>query len=153
MSILVAESNEHVRDVLAVILEAEGYEVTLASTWREALQTLRRRTDIDLVLADAMMPILSTWSFEGPVTLGWRRPNVPVVMMTGGLGDPPSRGTPVLRKPFDMHQLLDMVRAQLATRSRRASVRPRRVDAGLAGRPPDPDVPASDRAVLSDSNV
>jgi CheY-like chemotaxis protein len=136
MSILVAESNEHVRDVLAVILEAEGYEVTLASTWREALQTLRRRTDIDLVLADSMMPILSTWSFERPVTLGWRRPNVPVVMMTGGLSDPPSReGTPVLRKPFDMRQLLDMVRTQLAARPRRASVRPRRVDAGQGGNP------------------
>jgi DNA-binding response OmpR family regulator len=144
MSILVAESNEHVRDVLAVILEAEGYDVMVASTWLETLHTLRRRTDIDLVLADVTMPILSTWSFERPATLGWRRPSVPVVMMTGGLGEAPARpGVPVLRKPFDMQQLLDVVRTQLASRS--PSLRAR---GGVAKRAPGVDASPLDRSAI-----
>jgi CheY-like chemotaxis protein len=123
MSILVAESNEHVRDVLAVILEAEGYEVAVASSWLEALHTLRRRADVELVLADLMMPFLSTWALDRMVGTDADVLSVRVVMMTGGLSASPSpEGMPVLRKPFDMKQLLEVVRQELAL-PRRTRVR------------------------------
>ena len=54
-SLLVVDDNEVNRDVLARRLERLGYRVSSAAGGREALQLLRR-TDIDLVLLDVLMP-------------------------------------------------------------------------------------------------
>jgi DNA-binding response OmpR family regulator len=127
MVVLVVESNEHVRDAVALVLTTEGYEVVVAAHGLEALHVLRRRSDIDLVLSDVMMPFLTAWRMRRKTPSASHLPVVPVIMMTGGLTAPnPADGVAVLQKPFDMTDLLDAVRSQLGGRSRRSSPARRR---------------------------
>ena len=53
--ILVVDDEEVIRDVLATLLEKEGYDVGVASTAGEAL-TLFEAEPYDVVLLDLMLP-------------------------------------------------------------------------------------------------
>jgi DNA-binding NtrC family response regulator len=53
--ILVVDDEPHQRDILRLILEAEGHEVTLAATGRQAIR-LARQEPFDVVLTDLKMP-------------------------------------------------------------------------------------------------
>ncbi|MFP6872344.1 MAG: response regulator transcription factor [Verrucomicrobiales bacterium] len=55
MKVLIAEDDQHTRDGLSEIFDAEGYEVHAASDGREALQ-LFARVSPDVVCLDVMMP-------------------------------------------------------------------------------------------------
>ncbi len=55
MKVLIAEDDQHTRDGLSEIFDAEGYEVHAASDGREALQ-LFSRVSPDVVCLDVMMP-------------------------------------------------------------------------------------------------
>lgn len=55
MKVLIAEDDQHTRDGLSEIFEAEGYEVHAACDGREALQ-LFARVNPDVVCLDVMMP-------------------------------------------------------------------------------------------------
>ncbi|PYQ33950.1 MAG: hypothetical protein DMF55_10590, partial [Acidobacteria bacterium] len=55
LRILVVDDEEVIRDVLATLLEKEGYEVAVASTAGEAL-TLFEAEPYDVVLLDLMLP-------------------------------------------------------------------------------------------------
>ncbi|MBI2369468.1 MAG: sigma-54-dependent Fis family transcriptional regulator [Deltaproteobacteria bacterium] len=54
-SVLVVDDEKSQRDILKVILEAEGYDVECAASGREVLQ-LCRKSPFDLVLTDLRMP-------------------------------------------------------------------------------------------------
>ncbi|HYB22846.1 MAG TPA: sigma-54 dependent transcriptional regulator [Solirubrobacteraceae bacterium] len=53
--ILVVDDEASLRDVLRIVLEGEGYQVTLASTYKEATRELSHRT-FDLVICDIVLP-------------------------------------------------------------------------------------------------
>jgi len=58
--ILVVEDEAHIADGLRFNLEAEGHEVTLAATGREAVEHLTDASqDFDLVILDLMLPEMS----------------------------------------------------------------------------------------------
>ncbi len=117
MIILVVEENDYIRDVITVILQGEGYEVAVASNGLEAIHFLRRRNDIDLVLADVMMPFMDGWQLRLAMLARADIAAVPIVMMTGGLA-PSAAGLPLLRKPFGMKELLEVVRTQCRRKER-----------------------------------
>lgn len=54
--ILVVDDDPFVGEMLAIVLEGEGYEVTVACGGREALEALGGRTGTALVLTDMLMP-------------------------------------------------------------------------------------------------
>src|SRR5262249_32297861 len=98
--------------------EIAGHQVLAATSGPDALEQVRRRRDIDLVILDLMMP-----REDGAATLQrlrQLRPRLPVLLCTGlppaeGLPDLAARGAAgLLRKPFKMNELWYAVRQALA---------------------------------------
>src|SRR5580704_16968776 len=77
--ILVVDDEEAIREVVSTLLEAQGYQCTVCSNGRMALDAFRKDT-FDLVLSDIVMP-----EMDGLKLLGELRnedPDVPVIMVT-----------------------------------------------------------------------
>ena len=112
--VLVIEDNDDLRSLLADVLEDAGFEVTAVANGVEALELLQAWQPAAIVL-DLMMPVM-----DGPTFLRERRrvpalAAVPVLVLTAhpyhyrvldGL-----RPTAVLRKPYDVDELIDAVQA------------------------------------------
>jgi CheY-like chemotaxis protein len=56
-TILIADDEPNLRKVLGMVLEAEGYEVTIAESGRDALKKCKDIHRLDLLVADYLMPI------------------------------------------------------------------------------------------------
>ena len=112
--VLVVEDNNDLRSLLADVLTDAGFEVTAVANGVEALELLHAWQPEAIVL-DLMMPVM-----DGPTFLRERRrvpglSSVPVLVLTAhpyhyrvldGLGP-----TAVLRKPYDVDELIDAVHA------------------------------------------
>src|SRR5688500_8528352 len=99
-TILVAEDELAIRDLLVEVLRDEGYATLAAADVREALE-LAGRERPDLVLMDVMMPRL-----DGRVVVRRMRERpelgeVPVILMSAAAPvDPAELGVVFLPKPF-----------------------------------------------------
>ncbi|HZU36161.1 MAG TPA: response regulator [Gemmataceae bacterium] len=62
--VLIVEDEDTTRDMLAMLLQAEGYSVAGAGNGEEALAYLRNRRVPNLILLDLMMPIMDGWKFR-----------------------------------------------------------------------------------------
>jgi two-component system, cell cycle sensor histidine kinase and response regulator CckA len=116
--ILVIDDEEAVLDVVRRFLEIAGHRVLCATSGREGLAALSHGRPIDLVVLDLMIP-----QEEGATTfkqLRQYRPDLPVLLCTGLLQADPApalleaEGVRLLRKPFRMHDLWDVVNQALA---------------------------------------
>jgi len=113
-TILVAEDEDGVRDVVTRILTRAGYTVLAAPNGREALTIAEHHTDIiDALLTDVVMPVMN--GRELAEAVHHLRPDIPVLYMSGyaaplmteqGLLGP---GVTVLGKPFTKTELLAAV--------------------------------------------
>ncbi|MHC4716892.1 MAG: response regulator [Planctomycetota bacterium] len=112
--VLVADDDPRILDVLAMRLDAEGYEVLTASTGHRALELARRQCP-DVLILDIHMPETDglvvhdrLHSLAGP----WP----PVIYLTGDrsirteLSVKMLGGFAVIYKPFDINRLLETVR-------------------------------------------
>jgi len=78
-TILVADDDPHIQEVLEARLASAGYEVILASDGREALDILAR-TPVDLVISDIRMPGLT--GLELQANLEKTAPKLPIIFLT-----------------------------------------------------------------------
>ncbi|MEW6270756.1 MAG: response regulator [Thermodesulfobacteriota bacterium] len=62
--ILLVEDEEAVREVIAAVLDTEGYRVRTASNGREALDVLRGGLRPCMIILDLMMPVMDGWQFR-----------------------------------------------------------------------------------------
>lgn len=116
-TILVAEDEAVVRDMVVAALERSGYRVVAASTGEEAVRLIDRMgEEIDLLLSDVVMPGMS-----GPDLYDRARrtrPDLKAIFMTGytalSIGRPIPNGTTLLEKPFSGARLSDVVHETLA---------------------------------------
>jgi two-component system OmpR family response regulator len=122
-SILVVEDEEHLAIGIKFNLEAEGFTVTTVGDGQAALDLLAAATPpIDLVVLDLMLPGMSGYAVCE--ALRSEDNDVPVVMLTARtLVEDRIRGfnagTDVyLQKPFDLDELISIVRNLLARRGR-----------------------------------
>jgi CheY-like chemotaxis protein len=60
--ILIADDDPDGREMLSILLSIEGYEAITAQDGAEALR-IARRTTPDLILLDAMMPVMDGFAF------------------------------------------------------------------------------------------
>jgi DNA-binding response OmpR family regulator len=129
-TILVAEDEEAVRNIVVRILEEAGYRVLTAVDGADAVRMFRDNEDVDLVILDVIMPKAS-----GPLAyqeISTLRPSVPV-LFTSGYSDAVSfKGVSasalrLVQKPYEPQTLLKQVRYVLdeAARGRRQSNRAR----------------------------
>jgi two-component system cell cycle sensor histidine kinase/response regulator CckA len=117
-TILVVEDQDAVRDIVALMLESNGYAVRVAAFPADALRVVEQEeTHIDLLLTDLVMPGLS--GRELATQIRQHRPEIRVLYMSGypdhaatrnGRLDP---GVPYLEKPFSEKQLAQAIRATL----------------------------------------
>lgn len=105
--ILVVDDDDAIRNLVALVLEDEGYEVLTAANGEQALRLIERDTP-SLVLLDLNMPVMNGWELHA--RLRQAAPEIPVIFMTAG--QDASReahqhaAAGHLSKPFDLDDLL-----------------------------------------------
>lgn len=89
--ILLVDDNRVNRKLLAAVLEADGYRVEEAGSGREAVEGVRLLS-YDLVLMDVQMPDMDGVEATAAIrSLGGRRAEVPIVAISGDIGDDVTR--------------------------------------------------------------
>lgn len=110
-TILLAEDDLEIRDIVQELLEERGYDVIPARTGRQALDflSLDPRSPPDLVILDLMMPIVTGWQVLEAIQHDPLLSKVPVVIVTAMSQDRPTGAAAFLRKPFEVEALLETV--------------------------------------------
>ena len=110
-TILLAEDDLEIRDIVQELLEEKGYDVIPARTGRQALDflSLDPRSPPDLVILDLMMPIVTGWQVLEAIQQDPMLSKVPVVILTAMSQDRPTGAAAFLRKPFQVEALLETV--------------------------------------------
>ena len=113
---LVVEDHADLREMLAVLLESEGYEVQTANNGAEALSSLELSRPA-VILLDLMMPVMSGDEFRRKQLADPRYRDVPVICMTaahdGRERAASIKATEYFQKPVDFDRLLGAVRHHL----------------------------------------
>ena len=110
-TILVVDDDAAIRDIVATVLEEEGYTVVTAATGAEALAVLDGCRPA-LVLLDMRMPVMDGWEFAERLRAHYDN-HVPLLVMTAAV-DAAQRAAQVgaagtLSKPFELHDLIRAV--------------------------------------------
>ena len=122
ISVLVVEDDPHIRELLQLYLEKEGYAVTLAADGGQGLEKFQA-IQPNLVLLDVMMPVMDGWEVCKAIR---EAGNTPVIMLTAkGETDDKVTGLKAgaddyVTKPFEMKELLARIEAVLRRSDRNA---------------------------------
>jgi CheY-like chemotaxis protein len=119
--VLVVDDDRDIRESFRDLLEAEGYAVSTAANGREALDFLAAHERPGLMLVDLLMPVMDgvelIETLRGdPRSLS----SVPVLVVSASSTVAPPPGTPALRKPVQLDELL----ARVESLCHRAPVEP-----------------------------
>ena len=115
-TVLLAEDDLEIRDILQDLLEAEGYDVIPASHGRQALEFLQAARDDkdrlpDLVVLDLMMPLV-----DGNKVLETMKNDpllapIPVVVLSAVARERPAGAAAFLRKPIPLQKFFDTIKS------------------------------------------
>ncbi|MHB9133068.1 MAG: response regulator transcription factor [Armatimonadota bacterium] len=121
--ILVVDDEQDIRQLITLILEADGYEVEQAASGVEGLKALDRN-EFDLMVLDIMMPEMDGWEVCRQVKSRPRTKDLPVLLLTVRnqpldrvIGLEVVHADDYLTKPFDQHQLLRAVQKLISFKS------------------------------------
>ena len=116
-TILLIDDDEHMRRLCQTALEAGGHHVLTADSGRQGLQVSGQR-DVDLALVDLFMMDMD--GLEVIELLHMAQPNCKIIGMSGGAPSEDMFKTAMqvganamLKKPFELQELLAAVSAQL----------------------------------------
>jgi CheY-like chemotaxis protein len=120
-SLVIADDDQDLRELLAEFLSQEGYEVATAANGREAIERVAARRP-DLVISDIRMPVCD--GLELARELAQREPSVPVLLISGYAGTDnlralltdPSR-VRFLPKPINAEVLMSTIEKFLSERA------------------------------------
>ena len=107
-AVLVVEDDRVLAETTRALLEWEGYRVRLASNGQEGLAQIRVRRPC-IVLLDLMMPVMSGWDFMGALQADPAVRDLPVIIVSANAESAPRGATAVLKKPFEMAHLLEIL--------------------------------------------
>ncbi|MGY8768833.1 MAG: response regulator transcription factor [Pirellulales bacterium] len=121
--ILVVEDEEHLATGIRFNLEAEGYQVTVATDGQTALKHVDEHPGVvDLVILDLMLPGMS--GYEVCETLRAKGEEMPILILSARtLPEDRTRGFDLgadqyMMKPFDLDEFLSRVKNLFAIRNR-----------------------------------
>jgi two-component system, cell cycle sensor histidine kinase and response regulator CckA len=110
-TILLAEDNETLRELIGQVLVSRGYAVLEAANGLEALEHAKRqRAKVDAIVTDIVMPVMG--GLELARKLEQVCPEVPVVYMSGHsedtdlINERTRNGAAFLQKPFPITELV-----------------------------------------------
>ena len=116
--VIIIEDDRLIREGLSYFLESEGFNVAVAENGKQGLELIRESGGDCVVLLDLQMPVMTGQELldalsrdENPALR-----TLPVLVLTAkgeGFQHPGIIGT--LRKPFDLDQLLERVKALCGT--------------------------------------
>lgn len=110
--ILVADDEPGIRELLEEVLTMRGIDVEVAASGSEAIAALEKHP-FDLIILDLLMP--GTSGSDVARYIGVNAPEMPIVIITGSDVETIEnrlRGisvTQVIRKPFEMDQISEVV--------------------------------------------
>jgi CheY-like chemotaxis protein len=116
--VLVVEDDQASREMLSDLLAGEGFEVRQAADGFEAAEAMKSEDKPDLILLDTWMP-----GMDGRAFLDWLRvqpklDDIPVVVLTACPAPVQNdRALAVLRKPYDVGHLVEIVHVLCGSRS------------------------------------
>jgi two-component system, cell cycle sensor histidine kinase and response regulator CckA len=114
-TVLLAEDEPQVRQLIRTLLEQAGYVVLVAENGEQALRKARRASQVDLLLSDVRMPHVGGVQLARQLRETW--PEVKVLLMSGypdiDAVTAHEGGAPLFAKPFCARELLERVRATL----------------------------------------
>jgi CheY-like chemotaxis protein len=108
-TVLVVDDQDFVRDVVRIALEGAGYRVLEARSPSVAIELAQAETDIDLLLADVVLPEMD--AFELATRIAMAVPTVRV-LYTSGYTDAREEGD-FIQKPFTPAELVAKVESVL----------------------------------------
>ncbi|HWQ36007.1 MAG TPA: response regulator [Blastocatellia bacterium] len=109
--VLVVDDNDDIREMLAVLLDMQGYKVVVAADGEEAV-SVANREEPDVILMDVMMPKLDGLEAARRITQNPRLSKVPIIGLSA-FSDPLTENGQTnsfswrayLRKPIDVDEL------------------------------------------------
>ena len=116
-TVLVADDNPNVRELLAAQLESMGYKVVLAADGDEAVDRYREhRSDIDVAILDLRMPNRNGREVREEIRKD--KPELPVILISGNVGalpgiDADDPGTLLVQKPVSSTNLAAHIRQMI----------------------------------------
>jgi len=119
-TVLVAEDDEYVADLVCEMLRELGYKSKRGATAAEALRLLEEGGPFDLVLSDMIMPGKMN-GLELAQEIVRREPGMPVVLMTGyseAAAAAAAEGFPLLVKPYTIEAMGDVLGQSLRAAQR-----------------------------------
>ena len=117
-SILVADDDPDIVNIVAMSLEAQGYVVFKAANGQEAVEQARQHTP-DLIFMDMMMPVLSGYEAVSELKADETTRGIPIVGLSAkAMADDMERALSVgidgyITKPFRIAQVLTVVEGYL----------------------------------------
>ncbi len=122
--ILVVDDEEHLAVGIKFNLEAEGFQVTVATSGIEAINAVECAESVDLIVLDLMLPGMS--GYEICEQLRESGHEMPVLMLSARtLSEDRTRGFDVganqyMVKPFELQELISRIKNLLGQQNRRA---------------------------------
>jgi len=106
-TILIADDEEFIVDLLATLLEDEHYRVLRAYDGEQALQAAKREHP-QLIITDIMMPRMSGTELAAHLRTQ-EQTDVPIILMSAVRSPIAIPNTIYLPKPFDIEHVLELV--------------------------------------------
>lgn len=154
--ILVVDDDKAIRDLLCAVLQRRSLEVDFASNGEEGLERLRE-SRYAIVLLDLMMPRLDGHAFIERLRELDLDPQ-PIVLVISASDESDLRKldretvSAVIRKPFDIFELADVVTACIGSSGSRTEVK-READPAILARLPIAESPDSSSPLSTASPV
>lgn len=117
--ILLVDDDPLIAELVVDMLGLDGYDVETAPDGMTALEKLEGQR-YDLIVTDLHMPKLDGSGFYRELLQRQAHPSKKIIFLTGTTGGTEEHrfireaGLPVLLKPFNMSQLMEMVRSVLS---------------------------------------
>lgn len=118
--ILIVDDDPMITELVIDMLGIEGYDVDTATNGIEALQKLERQR-YDLIITDLHMPKLDGSGFYRELAQRKLHSLKRIIFLTGTTGGSEEHrfvqesGVPVLLKPFNVSELIELVRRRLSS--------------------------------------
>lgn len=117
-TILIIDDDMALQTVLEIALRESGYNVVLASDGEEGIEKLALVSP-NLVISDIMMPQLDGVETFQRIKDQLQNEGIPIFIMTAlnrkpWFADLEAEGAVIIQKPFDIEQVLNLVRDLLA---------------------------------------